>query len=233
MYNYLLTQNLGSGTDFENEVAYLLRRNGFSSSLTGNDDRGVDIIAQAPTEGNPKFLIQCKYQNTTLNLTPIQEIFTGVALRNHIGHPVVFTTNHVTKNARESAKKLGVEIISFPELKKLDLAQHNQVFAGEKPKGLAGILYGYATGNVAYANECSRMLQHIPSSKPQSELKPPASKKAKNPQKELKKQIIEETYREISKHEQHLSELAFQESQHRQAIQNLQKEAMLQLLDDF
>lgn len=97
MYHYLLTQNHGSGTEFEEQVAYVLRMNGFSAKLTGNDDRGVDIIAQAPTAGNPKFLIQCKYQNSNINLTPVQEIFTGVALRDHIGHPVVFTTSHVTE----------------------------------------------------------------------------------------------------------------------------------------
>lgn len=114
MYHYLLTQNLGSGTDFEEAVAHLLRRNGFSAQLTGNDDRGIDIIAQAPTAGNPKFLIQCKYHNATLNLTPIQEVFTGTALRNYIGCPVVFTTSHITASARESAEKLNIRNHSVP-----------------------------------------------------------------------------------------------------------------------
>lgn len=147
MYSYLLTQNLGSGTDFEEHVAYLLRKNGFSAQLTGNDDRGTDIIAQAPTAGNPKFLIQCKYQNTTLNLTAVQEVFTGAALRGHIGHPVVFTTSHITASARESADALGVEVIAFPELKKLELIEKGAKVAGDLPVGLAGILHGLLVGN--------------------------------------------------------------------------------------
>lgn len=50
-------------------------------------------------------------------------------------------------------------------------------------------------------------------------------------QKEIKRQNIEEAYRQISLHEHKLQELQFQESQHRKKIQELQKEAQLQLLD--
>lgn len=222
MYNYLLTQNLGSGTDFEEEVAYLLRRNGFSADLTGNDDQGVDIIAQAPTEGNPKFLIQCKYQNSTVSLTPVQEIFSGWALRGCIGHPVVFTTSHVTPKAREAAAKLNIEIIGFAELKKLDLAESGQPFAGELI-GLAGILFGLTTRNKAYANECSANL-------PEISLKAPKSTNICT-QKELKQQIIEETYRQIELYEEELQNLQFQESQQRRKINKLKKEVQLQILD--
>lgn len=161
MYSYLLTQNLGSGTDFEEQVAYLLRKNGFSAQLTWNDDRGVNIIAQAPTAGNPKFLIQCKYQNTTLNLTAVQEVFTGAALRGHIGYPVVFTTSHITASARKSADALGVEVIAFPELKKLEWAESGQALAGGLPVGLAGILYGILVGNRVYADKCSGDIEKV------------------------------------------------------------------------
>lgn len=230
MYNYILTQNLGSGTDFEETIAHLLRRNGFSARLTGNDDRGIDIIAQAPTKGNPKFLIQCKYQNTTLNLAPIQEVFTGAALRNHEGHPVVFTTSHVTGSARESAQAIGVEIIAFPELKKLDLAEQGQSFAGNPPTGLAGILYGLLVGNQAYANECSHSFfkTTVPASQP---MQIPSLSDPNTIQKEIKRQNIEEAYRQISLHEQKLQDLQFQESQQRQKINALRKEAELQILD--
>lgn len=228
MYNYLLTQNLGSGTDFEEHIAHLLRRNGFTAQLTGNNDKGVDIIAQSPTAGNPKFLIQCKYQHATLNLAPIQEIFTGVALRGYIGHPVVFSTSHITAKARESAEALGVEIIAFPELKKLELAESGQAFAGQPLTGLAGILFGLVTGNSAYANQCSSHLQDIKYLKIKTQ---PSKIVQPTPEKQLKRQIIEETYRQISLHEQELQNLHFQESQHRQMINKLKKEAELQILD--
>lgn len=229
MYHYLLTQNHGSGTEFEEQVAYVLRMNGFSAKLTGNDDRGVDIIAQAPTAGNPKFLIQCKYQNSNINLTPVQEIFTGVALRDHIGHPVVFTTSHVTELAKVSAEKLRIEIISFPELKKLELAEQGQVFAGKLPTGLAGILYGLLVGNQVYADKCSRSLfkSAIPSLPMQAAPNPDPNAA----QKEIRRQNIEEAYRQISLHEQELQTLQFKESQHRQRINELRKEAELQILD--
>lgn len=54
MFRHFIEANLGSGYDYELEVKYLLIRLGFKASLTGNDDRGVDIIAQASTPGNPK-----------------------------------------------------------------------------------------------------------------------------------------------------------------------------------
>ena len=205
MYSYLLTHNLGSGTDFEEHVAYLLRKNGFSAQLTGNDDRGTDIIAQAPTAGNPKFLIQCKYQNTTLNLTAVQEVFT------------------------ESADALGVEIIAFPELKKLELAESGQPFAGDLPVGLAGILYGLLVGNRVYADKCS--YSYFKSSTPALPAQIDTHSDSNLVQKEIKRRNIEEVYRQISLHEQELQALQFKESQYRQQIQKLQKEAQLQLLD--
>lgn len=229
MYNHILTQNLGSGIDFEEHVAYLLRKNGFSAQLIGNDDCGIDIIAQAPTAGNPKFLIQCKYQNTTLNLTAVQEVFTGAALRGHIGHPVVFTTSHITGSARESADALGVEIIAFPELKKLELAESGQPFAGDLPVGLAGILYGLLVGNRVYADKCS--YSYFKSSTPALPAQIDTHSDSNIVQKEIKRRNIEEVYRQISLHEQELQALQFKESQYRQQIQKLQKEAQLQLLD--
>lgn len=231
MYNYLLTQNLGSGTDFEEHVAHLLRRNGFSAELTGNEDQGVDIIAQATTPGNPRFLIQCKYQHSTLNLTAVQEVFTGAALRKYIGYPVVFTTSHVTSRTKEAAKDLGVEIISFPEIKRLALAEQGQQFAGTPPTGLAGILYGLATGNKVYADQCSRgfyktSLVKIPPEKAPN-LDPDTARK------EIKRRNIEELYRRISQHKQELQNLRYKESQHELEITDLEKEVQLQLLDDL
>lgn len=225
-YTYLLNQNLGTGTQFEDEVKFLLLSNGFTASGTGNDDHGIDIIAQAPTEGNPVFYIQCKYQNSSINSKPIQEVFTGAALRKNKGHPVVFTASHITEGAREEAEQLGVEIIARPELTRLELLTNGQMVAGGKPKGLAGILYGIARDR-GYANACSSALTSTIPQQPQADpkVKPSDSKI------EMKKRVIEERYREIARHEQQLSELLFQESEHRKTIQKLQKEALLQALD--
>jgi len=96
MFRKLIEVNLGSGHDFELEVKYLLTQLGFTASLTGNDDKGVDIIAQAPTPGNPKFYIQCKYHHNTVGLEAIQQVYTGAAIRGNQAYPVVFTSSMVT-----------------------------------------------------------------------------------------------------------------------------------------
>ena len=116
MFRRFTEANLGTGQDYELEVKFLLMQLGFKAFLTGNDDKGVDIIAQAPTPGNPKFYIQCKYHHKTVGLEAIQQVYTGAAIRGNDAYPVVFTSSMVTAEARASANKLNVEIIAYPEL---------------------------------------------------------------------------------------------------------------------
>ena len=61
MFSKFINQNFGSGNNFELEVRNLLRAHGMSATTTGNDDKGVDIVAKADLAGTKvKFYIQCK-----------------------------------------------------------------------------------------------------------------------------------------------------------------------------
>ena len=134
-----------SGTEYEERIVYLLSEYGFTTNRTGNDDKGVDIIAEIDLNNKHyKYYIQCKFWNTTLGLSPIQKVFTGTSLRGNDGSPVVMINNNVTVEARNVAKRLGVEIIARPEWN--DIA--SIIEAGEIPRhyktytGLFGIMVG-------------------------------------------------------------------------------------------
>lgn len=129
MFSKFINQNFGSGHVFELEIRNLLRAHGLSATTTGNDDRGVDIVAEADLgTRNVKFYIQCKYHNKAIGLEAIQEVYTGTSLRGNDGYPVVITNNRVTYEARKCAVKLGVEIIADREWQELqDGFEHYQV----------------------------------------------------------------------------------------------------------
>lgn len=132
MFRHFIEANLGSGYDYELEVKYLLIRLGFKASLTGNDDRGVDIIAQASTPGNPKFYIQCKYHNKPVGLEAVQEVYTGCALRGSDGYPVVFTSSSITTLVVQKAHLEGAE-------NRIDVENQKRDDKGEAEQGSVAV----------------------------------------------------------------------------------------------
>lgn len=141
-----------SGTDYENGCVEILKYCGFKASRTGNNDKGVDIKASITIGENvKKYYIQCKYQNKTLSTHPIQEIFTGAHYHGSDGTPVLITNNHVSYEARQVAKKLYVEIISYPEWIELKEAYENKRILNPDRRGLAGILIGRLSDNQEFA----------------------------------------------------------------------------------
>ena len=54
-----------------------------------------------------------------MGMKPIQEAFTGCHYFGNDGTPVVITNNRVTVEARQYARKLGVEVIGKPELEEI------------------------------------------------------------------------------------------------------------------
>lgn len=156
MFRKFITQSFMNGHGFEREIQWMLRQLGFTAMTTGNYDRGVDIIAKAPTEGNPQFYIQCKYQNSTLSLDAINQVFTGRAIRGNDARPVVITNNNMTAEARRIANLLGVEIIAYPEW--VDLAngyEQNQIIRPDQ-YGLMGILAGLSIKDINHAVKSSQ-----------------------------------------------------------------------------
>lgn len=148
MINSLDMVNNYTGIDFENGCVEMLNRCGFEAVRTGKDDWGVDIIASTTIDENvQKYFIQCKYQNKTLSVHPFQEIFAGTHYHGADGVPVLITNNRVSYQARQFAKKLGIEIIGDAEWIELKAAYQNKRILNTKRQGLAGILIGRLSGN--------------------------------------------------------------------------------------
>lgn len=144
--------NSYTGTDFEKGCIELLQHCGFEASGTGKEDKGVDIIASITINGTfKKYYIQCKYQNKTLSMHPVQEVFTGTHYRGADGVPVLITNNHVSYKARQYAKALGIEIIAAPEWIELKEAYRNKHIINSNRTGLVGILIGILSGNQEFA----------------------------------------------------------------------------------
>ncbi len=152
MLNSLNMVNSYTGIDFEKGCVEILEHCGFKAFQTGKEDKGVDIIASISINGNvKKYYIQCKYQNKTLSMHPVQEVFAGTHYWGADGVPAIITNNHVSYQARQYAKALGVEIISAPEWIELKEAHRNKCIINPDRQGLAGILIGILSGNQKFA----------------------------------------------------------------------------------
>lgn len=223
MFRHFIEANLGSGYDYELEVKYLLIRLGFKASLTGNDDRGIDIIAQASTPGNPKFYIQCKYHNKPVGLEAVQEVYTGCALRGNDGYPVVFTSSSITTDAKKSANQLGVEIISRPELADLAYGYETKRVIRKTRYGLMGLMAGLSVKDSTHIlNTSKKYIQKVPQKEISTE---------ENDEKELQKKAITQLYEQAQSHEMEIAQLEQQKSKHQQLILELQKQAIILSLD--
>lgn len=148
MLNSLDMVNNYTGIDFENGCVELLEHCGFKASKTSEEDRGVDIIASITiNESVKKYYIQCKYQNKTLSMHPVQEIFAGTHYHGGDGWPVLITNNHVSYGARKYANALGVEVIGASEWIELKEAYRNKHIINSDRQGLSGLLIGILSDN--------------------------------------------------------------------------------------
>ncbi len=141
-----------TGTEYEEYIVELLQDLSFKAKKTGSNDGGVDIVARATISKDPLikkyYLIQCKYHNNTVSKAPIQEVFTGTAYYSQKysidGTPVVITNNRVTFEARNYAKKLGVEIIADAEWDEIFQAMNGEYRDFEETgivhEGLLGLI---------------------------------------------------------------------------------------------
>lgn len=225
MFRKFITQSFMNGHGFEREIQWMLRQLGFTAMTTGNYDRGVDIIAKAPTEGNPQFYIQCKYQNSTLSLDAIYQVYTGRAIHGNDAHPVVITNNNMTAEARRIANLLKIEIIAYPEW--TDLAngyEQNQIIRPDQ-YGLMGILAGLSIKDINHAVKSSQK-SILPNNS-----NPPQSVSEDNSNKENVKQQISNLYKEIEIQKEEVNNLDQKKFQKEQLILDLQKEAMMLTID--
>ncbi len=224
MFRKFTEINLGTGHDYELEVRKLLIDLGFTAYLTGNDDKGVDIIAQAPTPGNPKFYIQCKYHHKTVALEAIQQVYTGSAIRGNQAHPVVITSSQVTLEARKIALQLGVEIIAYAEWKDLEYGYEYGRVNRKQRFGLMGIIAGLSVKDSNHVIKSSLELCKAKTNPERQDVIEEDIKKAK-------KKLIKQIYEEAHQCEEEIANLDRQKFQFRQRILKLQEEAYLHSLD--
>lgn len=224
MFEEFIKESFRSGDHFEFAVCTTLQTFGFKAYRTGNDDRGVDIIAEAPLKDiTPKFYIQCKCHNKSIGLAPIQEVYAGCHLRGNDGYPVVITNNIVTHNARVAAAQLGVEIIGEGEWRELENAYRQQKILNTCRYGLLGILMGSSTGDYEHIQRCADNLTQSKSSNHQDTVEPISNNTELSPE----QQIIKQKYEEALICEQEAAELEQQASYRRQQSISLIKEAVL------
>lgn len=97
--------DLMSGTEFENFIAVLFQKMGYSSEVTKHSgDQGIDVIAE---KNGTKIGIQAKCYSGSVGNSAIQEVATG---KNHyrLDKAIVVTNNFFTPSAFELAKSNSV-----------------------------------------------------------------------------------------------------------------------------
>lgn len=95
-----------SGTDYEKWCAAYLRRHGFSQiTLTkATGDQGIDILA---LRHHLKYGIQCKFYDTPVGNSSVQEAYTGAAFYG-CDRAVVMSNTEFTRGAQQLAKETDV-----------------------------------------------------------------------------------------------------------------------------
>jgi len=223
IFENVYTRNFGNGNTFERYIANLLHHLGFTAELTGNDDRGVDIIAQSDIGDKPKFYIQCKLRNNVIGAEPMQEVYTGWVLRGKDGYPVVITNNSITQGARAIARELGIEVIGRPEWEELNLAYRKRKIYNKCRYGLMGMMIAASLQNQTHLHLSAQNLI-VPEPKPSIE-------SSQDTHLEHQKQIIKEKFDTALSCEQEAAQFEQKASQLRQMSLTLQKEAILKNLD--
>lgn len=95
-----------SGLEFEEYVASLLKKSGYSNVevTKASGDQGVDILAE---KDGLRYAIQCKNYFNKLGNAPVQEVYAGRAFYG-CDVAVVVTNSTFTSSARELADAVGV-----------------------------------------------------------------------------------------------------------------------------
>ncbi len=122
-----------TGEEFENYVAYLLNKTGYTNIkvTSTSGDYGVDILAY---KNGKKYAYQCKRYSEPVGNHAVQEVFSGKAYYD-ADEAVVITTNYFTPAAINTANKLNVYLVNRDELNKLiKQIQRTEVQVQKKPQ---------------------------------------------------------------------------------------------------
>lgn len=220
-WNFKDRNNKNNGRLYEYWVKVLLWMLGFEAETTGRDnDKGVDIIARTTTDARTKFYIQCKCWSGEVGASPIQEVYAGCVLHGSDGYPVVITNSTVTHGARKIARDLGVEIISEPEWREMQLAYEQNEITNKLRYGLMGIIMASSIMDYEHIKECERN-PYLPQKKPTGYIT----------KREQCKLDITQKYDDAVMYEREAAQYEQKASCLRQMSLTLQKEAILKNFD--
>jgi restriction system protein len=105
-----------SGIEFEDFLAELFRRKGFTVEKTAvSGDYGVDLILTNPAN-HVRIAVQAKRYSQNVGIEAVQQVFFGAAYYG-CQRALVITNADYTPNARNGAAKVGVWLIDGHELK--------------------------------------------------------------------------------------------------------------------
>lgn len=123
-----------NGHQFENFCSDILKDNGFYNVKVtkGSGDHGIDILAN---KGWKKYAIQCKCYSNNVGNKAIQEAYAGKTIYK-ADSAVVLTNSYFTKQAKEEATQLGVELWDRDKLLKFVNNHKNSFLKKDKKKNL-------------------------------------------------------------------------------------------------
>ncbi|MBB2903344.1 restriction system protein [Kineococcus radiotolerans] len=102
-----------SGTDFEQLVARLLRRDGLQQVTVsgGSGDLGADVTAHHPHDGS-LLVVQCKrYTDRAVSSPDMQRFLGTVYHHHHAEHALYVTTSRYSRPAHDLATSSGVHLV--------------------------------------------------------------------------------------------------------------------------
>ncbi len=95
--------------EFEQYVARLFRRKGYSVNLRGRSgDHGVDLLVRQP--GGKKAIVQCKRYRKSVGPDVVRELY-GTLIHERVSHAFLVTTADISDSAREWAQGKPMTLI--------------------------------------------------------------------------------------------------------------------------
>ncbi len=99
-----------TGTEFERHMAAVLRRRGYSVTITGaSGDKGADLVVRRH-KWSPLIVVQLKRYKGSVGVAAVQQAF-GARTYYRADEAWVATTGRFTRAAEDYARRTGVVLI--------------------------------------------------------------------------------------------------------------------------
>jgi restriction system protein len=122
-----------SWRQFEAIVAEAFRRRGYrvTENAVDGPDGGIDLVL---LKGDAKFYVQCKqWKQTKISVKPVRELY-GVISAGGAASGFFVASGEYTRDAREFARRCGIELIDGPALLSMIAATADAESRGASPR---------------------------------------------------------------------------------------------------